>query len=149
MNEPASLELPSGKCGACGHSFTYRLIHNGFNDSNFAYCTACGVTALLSGWATNIPSGISLGSTYGPVPPELERLLAPCACGGQFSGSASPRCPKCRVPLSAMDATSYIEAQAPGTKGGWRWQRTWKGLYCLVIEGHVVNDPWLPQEATP
>ena len=37
----------TGTCESCGHSFDYMLIHNGFNDSAFAYCDSCGMTALF------------------------------------------------------------------------------------------------------
>jgi hypothetical protein len=39
-------------------------------------------------------------------------------------------------------ATEYIEPQAEGTKKGWRWQRTWTGLYSIIIEDSVVHDVW-------
>jgi hypothetical protein len=36
----------------------------------------------------------------------------------------------------------WIEAGAPRTAGGWRWQRNWQGLYAITIEGRVVRNPW-------
>jgi transcription elongation factor Elf1 len=47
-----------GKCEHCGESFSYRLIHNGFNESAYAYCGTCGMTALLDGW--QMPSSIAV-----------------------------------------------------------------------------------------
>lgn len=41
-----------------------------------------------------------------------------------------------------MDAATWIEADAPGAKRGWRWQRSWRGLYCIIIEDRVVFDNW-------
>jgi hypothetical protein len=43
-------------------------------------------------------------------------------------------------PQSADTVTVYIEANAPGTKKGLRWQRNWQATYCIVIENRVVND---------
>src|SRR5262249_46953663 len=123
-----------------GHSFGYMMIHSGFNESAYAYCDACGRTAILDGWKR--PTGIDI-RLHEPVAPSSEALLEACSCGGRFSGSASPRCPSCQNPLSAEAAASWIEAQAPGTKQGWRWQKSWQGLYCIVIEDRVVYDNWL------
>jgi hypothetical protein len=53
---------------------------------------------------------------------------------------AAPRCPHCHDTLSAEFATSYIEANAPGAKKGWRWQRNWSEMYCIVIEDKRVMD---------
>src|SRR5438552_3175373 len=38
-----------GSCENCGHTFQYRLVHNGFGDSAYAYCDKCSFTVLLSG----------------------------------------------------------------------------------------------------
>lgn len=35
------------------------------------------------------------------------------------------------MPSSAEKATAWIEANAPGTKKGWRWQRNWIGTYAI------------------
>ena len=128
-----------GNCEHCQKQFAYSLVHNGFNDSSYAYCDACGMTALLDGW--KVPADIRL-SLHQSIMPEIEPLLVPCECGGTFRTEASPRCPNCRETLSAVRAADYIEPQAEGTKKGWRWQRAWKGLYCIIIEDRVVRDVW-------
>jgi hypothetical protein len=134
-----------GACEGCGTTFPYHLIHNGFNESAYAYCSDCGQTALLDGW--RMPDAVAI-EVRGPVPSGKESLLQPCSCGGRFRGSASPRCPSCRHELSAVHAGEWIERNAPGTKGGWRWQRSWQGLYAIVISDRVVNDNWqLPKSA--
>lgn len=38
----------NGTCEECGRDFPYYLVHNGFNDSAYAYCEDCGQTALLA-----------------------------------------------------------------------------------------------------
>ena len=76
------------------------------------------------------------------IEPALEPLLRTCDCGGRFKASAAPRCPHCRSELSASEAKQYLEAAAPGTGKGWRWQETWSGLYCIVIGDKLVNDNW-------
>jgi hypothetical protein len=131
----------TGQCEACGEAFTYQLIHNGFNESAFAYCNRCGCTALLDGYYEAIPAGAKL-AVHGPVNPEAEVLLAQCSCGGSFRANASPRCVRCTAELSAESATQYLEANAPGTVKGWRWQRSWQGLYCIIIADRVVRNNW-------
>ena len=125
----------------CGARFGYFLVHNGFNDSAFAYCDGCGRTALLSAWFDDIPDDAALYH-YGPVSVEAEPWLESCECGGAFRANASPRCPGCTCKLSAQEARSWIEANAPGTAKGWRWQGGWHGLYCIVIERRSVEDNW-------
>lgn len=128
-------------CERCGAHFDYFLVHNGFNDSAYAYCDTCGMTALLSGWAGNIPAHVDL-RVHHPVTPEVEEHLRPCSCGGTFRAAGSPRCPNCQQPLSAERLTGEIERNAPGTNGGWRWQQSWSGLYAIVIEGRMIEDNW-------
>ena len=41
-----------------------------------------------------------------------------------------------------LKATEWIEANAPGTKKGWRWQKNWTGLYCILVEERVTQDNW-------
>src|ERR1700720_1205354 len=122
-------DIDTGNCESCASHFQYELLHNGFGDTAYAYCERCGRTALLSCWYSNIPPEAHL-KVHGPVNIEAESLLAPCECGGAFRAAGSPRCPKCHVALSAEASMSFIEANAPGTVKGWRWQRSWQGLYC-------------------
>jgi hypothetical protein len=51
--------------------------------------------------------------------------------------------PDCLAVLSPADATSWIEADAPGTAKGWHWQRNWVGIYAIIVNGKVEWDPWL------
>jgi hypothetical protein len=128
-----------GDCEHCKKAFGYHLIHNGFNDSSYAYCDTCGSTALLDGW--KVPGSVQM-VIHQRIMPEVEPHLMQCQCGGSFKATAGPRCPHCRQPLSAVHAASYIEPQAKGTKRGWRWQREWAGLYCIIINDRVVHDIW-------
>jgi hypothetical protein len=128
------------QCYNCSARFGYRLIHNGFNDSAYAYCDTCGRTALLSLYS-EIPSDVSID--YGMIDQAVEPHISNCNCGGHFRANASPRCPHCHMALSAEKLTPAIEAAASGTKAGWRWQRNWTGLYAIIIEGRKMNDPWL------
>ena len=133
----------TGSCDSCRGKFQYQLVHNGFNDSAFAYCDACGSSALLSCWYERVPAEAKL-KVHGPVNAEAEALLERCVCGGTFRANASPRCPHCRANLSAEACRGFIEANAPGTAKGWRWQGSWDGMYSLLIEGRNVNDNWKP-----
>jgi hypothetical protein len=129
-----------GTCENCDQQFSYALIHNGFNDSAYAYCDICGCTAFFSAWEP-IPNGVSL-RFHGSIDEEIEPLLERCSCGGHFRADASPRCSHCEQPLSADEAGKYLEANALGTAKGWRWQRNWRGLYCIIVEGRRVKSPW-------
>jgi hypothetical protein len=137
-----------GFCSRCDGDFVYRLVHNGFNDSAYAYCDQCGVTALLSGWATDIPAEAGL-VLYARITPSVEPYLGRCLCDGRFRSYAAPRCPHCHLELSAEDAAAYVEANAPGTSVGWRWQRSWDGVYCIIIDDCVVHDPWAHRQVVP
>jgi hypothetical protein len=134
-----SREDGKGNCSNCDKDFSYYLIHNGFNDSSYAYCDLCGETCLLNLWT--LPAEVEI-KDYGVIPEEAEAKLKACKCGGTFRKGAAPRCPHCSSNLSATEAAQYLEANAPGTKSGWRWQRTWEGLYCIVIEERLSNDCW-------
>ena len=131
----------SGNCEHCERDFSYSLIHNRFNDSAFAYCDKCGRTATFSAWSKKPKEAVF---QQGTLSSHLESFVAPCECGGKFRSDASPRCPHCNEPLSAELGATYIERNAPGTAKGWRWQRNWKGLYSIVIEGQSAKDPWDP-----
>lgn len=132
-------ETDIGYCETCHQQFGYHLIHNGFNDSAYAYCDRCGETCLLNLW--QLPTGIEV-EDYGVIPESIEPALRSCRCGGVFKKGASPHCPHCNTSLSAVEAAKYIEANAPGANAGWRWQRSWEGLYSIVIEGRVSKDCW-------
>lgn len=127
-----------GVCDRCGRSFGYHLIHNGFNETCYAYCADCGMTAFMDTYYEDRP-GLP---RHRAITSGAERFLAPCECGGSFEPGAAPRCPHCRNVLSANAAATWIEAAAPGTAGGWRWQRNWEGLYAIVIEYRSVHNPW-------
>ena len=131
-----------GICEHCQSQFQYFLVHNGFNDSAYAYCDKCGKQCLLSGWHREIPKNAHL-EVHKCIKPEIEPLLQPCSCGGSFKFGASPRCPTCHAELSAVKASIYFEKNAPGTIKGWRWQKNWTDCYSVIIEGQVVNDNWI------
>ena len=126
-----------GVCEHCGTSFQYEIVHNGFSLSSYAYCSACGKTAILTHWDTRMPAG----SKYCIITSCIEPLLKNCECGGHFRADASPRCPHCRKALSASYATRYIEGNAEKTvRSCWPWVKNWRGLYCMIIEDDRVSD---------
>jgi hypothetical protein len=134
-----------GTCDRCGQVFPYQLIHNGFNESCYAYCAGCGMTAIIDtlykdrGWE-GLPRHRCIFTA-------AEKLLAPCRCGASFTARASPRCPHCHEELSPVAAATWIEAndraRTKVTNNVPRWQRNWHGLYAIVINGRVVKNPWL------
>jgi hypothetical protein len=130
-----------GVCEHCAKKFSYSLFHNGFGDSAYGYCDRCSYTVILSGW-TKTPADAKL-KIQAPITKEIESFLKACPCGGAFRAPGGPRCPHCSQELSAILATTYIEANAPGTKKGWRWDQRWDGIYGIVIEDRAVNDWWI------
>ncbi len=85
-----------GKCEMCSKNFGYALIHNGFNDSAYAYCDICGETAILSGWFNDIPAQSNF-KLHQVISEEVEPFLKSCECGGRFKNDASPRCLHCNT----------------------------------------------------
>jgi hypothetical protein len=130
-----------GECEHCRSHFQYVLIHNGFNDSAYAYCDSCGKICFLNCWYNQIPKNAHL-QVHKCITPELEPLLEFCSCGGHFKFGASPRCPTCRQELSAENATTYFEQNAPGSAKGWRWQKNWTDCYSVIIENQAIKDNW-------
>jgi hypothetical protein len=128
----------TGKCEHCAAEFQFQIFHCGFGDCSYAYCERCGRTAVLSCWSKRWPDDVKC--TQAEIAPEMEAHLAPCECGGRFKKGQAPRCRECGNKLSADRAAEYIEAQAPGAKKGWRWQRNWNGLYCMAVENWWVKD---------
>jgi hypothetical protein len=128
-----------GNCEHCHERFEYSIFHCGLGDCSYAYCDLCGRTAILSMWDKKWPS-LPNCEVQQEVCSAMESHLEPCECGGQFRKGSSPRCPSCNQKLSADLAGSYIEKDAAGTKNGWRWQRVWSGLYCIVVEGKRVDN---------
>lgn len=134
------MDNPIGSCDHCGGVFRYRLLHNGFGDSAYAYCDKCSFTVLLSSWA-KASQRISF-RVHQRITPDIEPLLKPCPCGGRFRASADPKCPYCAKPLSATKATGFIEQNAPGTAKGWQWQQSWSGVYSIALNENIVEDWW-------
>jgi hypothetical protein len=99
------------------------------------------MTVFASAWDKDVPPAAKL-KVHGPINPEAEMLLSACPCGGVFRADASPRCPRCSERLSADGAAKYIEENAPGTAKGWLWQRSWQGLYAIIVEGRSIEASW-------
>ena len=55
---------------------------------------------------------------------------------------ARPGCLGCQGSWSAERVAKTLEADAAGTAKGWRWQRSWTGLYFVILEGRAVHDNW-------
>jgi len=143
-------DLKTGDCESCLRTYRYSLYHCGFGEMSYAYCDTCGELCILSYWSNKLPLWPTGCSHHQEICSEFESMLKPCVCGGRFTKGASPRCPHCIQPLSAVHAANHIEQNSPGFARGWIWQRNWSGLHCIAIENpqHVgvmrtVNDPYL------
>ena len=138
-------DVASGHCEHCTQSFGNQLHHCGFGDCSYAHCDKCGMTAVFSSWNKQFPKMPSGCLPQEEICVEMEQYLEPCVSGGIFRGGSSPRCPNCEKALCAEIATRFIEANAAGTKKGWRWQRNWHGTYCIAIERRDVHDNFRPR----
>ena len=132
-------KFAAGNCEHCRKVFPYYLIHSGFNNSWYAYCNRCGMTAILDYWNERRPQ-LETCPQHQAICEEMERYVKSCECGGRFRRGASPRCPGCYQELSAVEASRYIQNNAEGTPVGWTWQRNWTGRYCIVIGDRVVQN---------
>ena len=132
------IEAHKGSCEHCTNEFRFELIHNGLNQSAYAYCNQCGMVALLDVGSEDRP-GIP---RHRAISAEGEALLSGCSCGGRFRSDAVPRCPKCRGALDAAKASEYINAAIQPVAAGWKWQSHWHGLYCMVVEKRFVRNNW-------
>ena len=117
------------------------LIHNGFNESAYAYCDSCGRVALLELLGQNHTERIQ---GHGPLEASLVARLPACTCGGRFATDATPRCPGCRTRLDPVSAATYVERDAPGTQAGWRWSRTWSGIESFSVAENPLEHQRAP-----
>jgi hypothetical protein len=140
-----SREQNPGYCDNCNKPFHYYLVHNGFGDSAYAYSDSTCFTCILDGW--HVPDGITL-KIQRKITEDIENYLLPAPDGGSFKASAVPRCPHCNQPLDPIKATEYIEKNAEGSKGGWRWDKSWDGIHCIIIENRLVIDNWKAKSAS-
>ena len=130
-------ESGRGTCESCGAEFPYMLIHNGFNDTAYAYCDSCGRVGTLGLLGHHAP-----GLKHGRLEEALVARLPNCTCGGHFSSRATPRCPACHASLDPVLAAGYIERDAPGARGAWRWSRTWTGIESFSVTDNPIEHEW-------
>ena len=140
--------LYKGDCDHCSRDYRYMLLHAGFGDFSYAYCDTCGTLAAFAYTNRDLANLPPLSVKSQEIDATWEPFLRPCSCGGHFVKGASPRCVDCRAPLSADHAAAHIEANSRGAARGWRWQRNWHDLYCMVIED-PRNPGTLRQIADP
>jgi hypothetical protein len=145
--------LRTGSSEHCQKDFRFELWHAGFGDMSYAYCDGCGMVATIDYSNKDLSKLPPISPHYQVIDTELEPFLHPCACGGRFRKGAFPRCPHCKEPLSAEYAAGHIERSSPGSAKGWRWQRSWVGLYCIAIEDTAnpgtlrrIKDPYCGRE---
>lgn len=140
------MEREIGYCNRCGYKFSYELIHNGFNETAYAYCDRCGKTLFLDEYYKQIPQEclwfFKIKGRYEKISEKLERFLESCGCGGKFTRSAKPRCPHCKEVLSTKNATDFIlNNSKPGSINS-NWRISWKSLYAIIINGRRVYNKW-------
>ena len=128
-----------GVCEHCQFAYTFYLIHNGFNESAYAYSESDPYVAILSRWT--VPEGIPVPN-HGKITVTHEKFLKESPAGGHFTSEAVPRCPNCGKSIDAEAARQYIEGVPDRGPRGWQWQGNWKGIYCIVFEDYLINDNW-------
>jgi len=132
-------------CPKCNSQFNAEAIHSGFNDSEFVYCQTCHRVAVLNIYSHKSRFLQDLGREKLWAWREsahdmqaIEAKLEKCVCGGTFSFSAKPKCPRCLLelgsPLQILNKKdNNIELWAPNG---------WQSLYCLIIEKGGIEDPF-------
>lgn len=137
-------EQHAGECDACGQMFRWYTIHNGFNNSFYAYCSGCGTTAILDFYGTPLTQHPAVAKLIaGEIPKQVEDLLKPCTCGSRFLPGARPRCPNCAHELlPRAGANDYASAGSQRKARG--WPLTWNPaqIYCVIINDRVVYNPF-------
>ncbi len=140
--------LHKGDCEHCSRTYRYMLLHAGFGDFSYAYCDSCGTLAALAYTNRDLSNLPATTVRHEEIEKGWEPYLRPCSCGGSFRKGVSPRCVYCNSPLSADYAAGHIERNSVGATRGWRWQRNWHDMYCMVIED-PTNPGSLRQIADP
>lgn len=125
----------TGSCDLCRRRFAFELVHSGMNRCAYAYCSECGIAGLLEAR----PAKRLRGERHGMISSCIEAALAPCGCGGRFLSGSAPRCPACRETLDPDQASAYIDPAVQPVAAGWKWQKSWQGLYCIVVEKRTVS----------
>lgn len=129
-------------CPTCKHSYYGRVLHAGFDDSEFLYCDRCFRIALLSIYSRSADILLRLAvpalwswreSAASRI--EIEASLRGCECGGRFTFDAVPKCFNCQ---SVLPLETILEAFGAH---GW-WGVGWRGFYCLIQEEHLVQNPY-------
>jgi hypothetical protein len=133
-------------CASCAKTFSVALLHNGFNNSEFLYCDTCHRVAILNFYSRRSNLLLQLADMSGGVlwswrnsieaNRDIEMRLSPCQCGGHFSFQAAPHCPICRAALNLQDVLRQLNVRQG-------WNNGWRGIYCLVVEGGIVEDPFV------
>jgi hypothetical protein len=126
--------MHKGDCEHCSRTFHYVLLNAGIGDFSYAYCDACGMLATLAYSNREVSYLPQSSETHQDIPRDWEPYLRPCACGGRFRKSASPRCVYCNSILSADFAAGHIERNSIGATRGWHWQRNWSDIFCMALE---------------
>ena len=128
-------------CASCREMFSFELIHNGLNDTCYAYCGTCGTCALFD-YPYQKPECQPHWQNALPASSELLAFAKRCDCGGIFDANAIPRCPHCFAALSATELTPAIETASFGTSVDWGCQGSWDGPYSFVTNGRLTENPW-------
>ena len=139
-----SREQYSGQCESCGQAFYWYPIHNGFNNSFYAYCSRCGTTAILDFWGTPLTRHPGVAKLVaGEIPNQIEDLLQPCSCGARFRAGSKPRCPHCGHELLPRAGPNGEAANEP-QRTRQDWPLTWNPaqIYCVIINDKVAYNPF-------
>ena len=131
-------------CSACGQDFKVRVVHSGFSNDEFLYCDRSHHVAVLEIYSRTSSLLLRLADECGrglwdwresaEYRARIEGALRSCPCGGRFTFSAGPRCPRCRVPLALDEVRAQVELF--GNAG-------WRGAYYLILDDGSVEEPFL------
>lgn len=130
-----------GWCDKCRIEFNFSAIHNGFNETTYAYCDTCGKTCFLEEYFKEIPEKckwfFDTAQRYEKISERLEPYLEKCSCGGNFRRNAVPRCPQCRQKLDPLEVNKHVKSDEK-----YKWQNDWTGIYAMIIKDNKVYNNW-------
>ena len=106
-DQPNGLDPQIIECKNCGQRL-YWVLHSGFYDEDFLYCSKCPKRVEVSRYDENArrlrnqlpqPSEEELKEWIQKYFLLIEEHLAPCDCGGRFAYTALRRCLRCSAVL--------------------------------------------------
>lgn len=129
-----------GSCENCNQRFSYALIHNGFNDSAYAYCDTCGCVA--SSLLGREPPTASRFASTARLPRTSSGTLIDVAAGVSFELKHRRDARIADTHSRLMSPPDILRRMRQGPRKDGAGNVNWQGLYCIIVEGRSIKAPW-------